>query len=110
MSLPCERYNENDLPDYTPMKWCVITLMGPNEIDDFISPHRTLNEIRAAIPAKYFLRDMRKGLYYLFRDLLLAAAAWSLALRIDPLLQDTTTAGVLSPLLSEVVRWVIWCI
>lgn len=71
---------------------------------------RTLKEIRDAIPAKYFVRDTRRGLCYLARDLLLAAAAWSLALRIDPLFRDPRTIRSLTPFLSEVARWGAWCI
>jgi len=71
---------------------------------------RTLKEIKAAIPAKYFVRDIRKGLYFLIRDFLLATAAWSLALQIDPLFGRTKTTGIAVAvyLFSEVVRWLAW--
>lgn len=71
---------------------------------------RTLEEIRAAIPAKYFVRDIRKGLYFLTRDFFLAIAAWSLALRIDPLFGQTKTTGISVTLclFSEVIRWLAW--
>ncbi|KAJ3567932.1 hypothetical protein NP233_g6046 [Leucocoprinus birnbaumii] len=90
MSRPTEKYNEQDLPAYTPLPW-------------------TLKEIRAAIPAKYFVRDTRRGIYFLTRDLLLAAAAWSLALRIDPLLKGPKATGAMPYPLSEAVRWLGWC-
>ncbi|KAF9453347.1 delta 12 fatty acid epoxygenase [Macrolepiota fuliginosa MF-IS2] len=89
--LQQRKYNEDDLPIFTPMHW-------------------SLKEIRAAIPAKYFVRDMRKGLYYLTRDILLAAAAWSLALRIDPLFRNPRVSHTLTPFLSEIARWGVWCI
>ncbi|KAF8878856.1 hypothetical protein BD779DRAFT_1553550 [Infundibulicybe gibba] len=63
--LAVQKYNEDDLPAYTPMPW-------------------SLKEIRAAVPAKFFVRDIRRGLLYLARDLLLATVAWSLAAYIDP--------------------------
>ncbi|KAF8887319.1 hypothetical protein BD779DRAFT_1662529 [Infundibulicybe gibba] len=66
-----QKYNEDDLPAYTPMPW-------------------SLKEIRAAIPAKFFVRDTRRGLLYLARDLLLATVAW------------------LEPIGAELSRWAAW--
>ncbi|KAG6821953.1 hypothetical protein H0H93_006498, partial [Arthromyces matolae] len=68
-------YSEDALPAYTPMPW-------------------SLKEIRAAIPAKYFVRDTRRGLLYFARDVLLAAVAWSLATLIDPYFKQSSIREV----------------
>ncbi|KAG6844674.1 hypothetical protein H0H87_004848 [Tephrocybe sp. NHM501043] len=69
---------------------------------------RSLKEIRAAIPARFFVRDTTRGLMYLARDLLLAAAAWSLATYIDPFFRQRYIAEILSPIGAEAARWVSW--
>ncbi|EKM78346.1 hypothetical protein AGABI1DRAFT_75906 [Agaricus bisporus var. burnettii JB137-S8] len=84
-------YNEDELPAFTPMEW-------------------KLTEIRAAIPARLFVRDTRQGLYYLIRDILLAAAVSSLAHRIDPLFRNLHTIQNFNPFLIELLRWSAWCI
>ncbi|KAF8883956.1 fatty acid desaturase-domain-containing protein [Infundibulicybe gibba] len=84
-----QKYNEDELPAYTPMPW-------------------SLKEIRAAIPAKFFVRDTRRGLLYFARDLLLATVAWSLASYIDPLFKHSSTRQALSPIVAEVSRWAAW--
>ncbi|KAF8065086.1 fatty acid desaturase-domain-containing protein [Lyophyllum atratum] len=86
-----EKYNEDDLPAYTPMPW-------------------SLKEIRAAIPAHHFIRDTPRGLLYLARDLLLAAAAWSLATYIDPFFKQASMGELLTPVGAEVARWGAWCV
>lgn len=78
-----------NLPVYVPMQW-------------------TLREIKAAIPATYFVRDMGKGLYFLTRDFLLAIAAWSLALQIDPFFGQPNATGITTHLFSETIRWLAW--
>ncbi|KAF8887557.1 hypothetical protein BD779DRAFT_1786111 [Infundibulicybe gibba] len=88
-STAVQKYNEDDLPAYTPMPW-------------------SLKEIRAAIPAKFFVRDTRRGLLYLARDLLLATVAWSLASYIDPFFKQSSTRAALSPIGAEVSRWAAW--
>ena len=72
--------------------------------------HRTLNEIRAAIPAHLFVRHTWKGLLYLARDLLIAAAFWDLALRIDPYYQSSPVKARLTPIGAEVGRWAFWLV
>jgi omega-6 fatty acid desaturase (delta-12 desaturase) len=69
---------------------------------------RSLKEIRAAIPAQLFVRDTGRGLLYFARDLLLAAAAWSLATTIDPYFKQTATRELLTPVGAEVARWAAW--
>ena len=44
----------------------------------------TLEQIRTAIPDELFVRNTLRGVIYLARYSCLAAAAWSLASRIDP--------------------------
>ncbi|KAF8173116.1 hypothetical protein BJ912DRAFT_992797 [Pholiota molesta] len=68
----------------------------------------SLKEIRAAIPAEFFIRDTRRGLLYLARDLLLAATAWTLATYIDPYFQSAATKEALGPIGAEVGRWAAW--
>lgn len=69
---------------------------------------RSLKEIRAAIPAELFIRDTRRGLLYLARDLLMAATAWTLATYIDPYFQSAATKEALGPIGAEVGRWAAW--
>jgi len=85
------KYNEDALPEYTPMPW-------------------SLKEIKAAIPPQFFVRDTRRGLLYLARDLILAAIAWTLATFIDPCLKADATKELLSPIGAEVARWLAWCV
>jgi len=84
-----EKYSEDALPAYTPMPW-------------------SLKEIRAAIPPQFFVRDTRRGLLYLARDILLATAAWSLATKIDPIFKQTVMRESLTTLGAEAARWAAW--
>ncbi|TFK71170.1 delta 12 fatty acid epoxygenase [Pluteus cervinus] len=93
-----EAYVEDKLPAYTPMPW-------------------SLKEIRDAIPEQMFVRDTRRGLLYLARDILMAAVAWSLASKIDPLFaqQDTLFQQRLSETLSghfdqASLEWTLWAV
>lgn len=87
----CDHYNEDDLPSYTPMPW-------------------SLKEIRAAIPSRLFVRDTLRGLMYFARDILLAGIAWSLALKIDPLVASLNSdpALTLKGGSIEALRWALW--
>lgn len=101
-------YNEDELPAFTPMEWYVIFMAWKLMCLTFGC--RKLTEIRAAIPARLFVRDTRQGLYYLIRDILLAAAVSSLAHRIDPLFRNLHTIQNFNPFLIELLRWSAWCI
>ncbi|KAF8875927.1 fatty acid desaturase-domain-containing protein [Infundibulicybe gibba] len=59
-------------------------------------------------PCQFFVRDTRRGLLYLARDLLLATVAWSLAAYIDPFFKQSSTRAALSPIGAEVSRWAAW--
>ncbi|KAF5318801.1 hypothetical protein D9619_011052 [Psilocybe cf. subviscida] len=85
------KYNEDDLPAFTPMNW-------------------SLKEIRAAIPAELFVRDTRRGLLYFARDVLCAAVCWSLATYIDPYFTSAPAKELLTPIGAEVGRWAAWCV
>jgi len=69
---------------------------------------RSLKEIRAAIPAELFIRDTRRGLLYLARDILLATAVWSLATNIDPFFKQSVMRETLTPVGAETARWAAW--
>lgn len=71
---------------------------------------RSLKEIRAAIPAEYFVRDTARGLSYFARDVLLAATAWTCATYIDPYFQQAATKELLTPVGAEVARWAAWLV
>ncbi|KAF9030617.1 fatty acid desaturase-domain-containing protein [Panaeolus papilionaceus] len=90
-STETKKYNEDALPEYTPMPW-------------------SLKEIRAAIPAEMFVRDTRKGLLYFARDVLCAAIAWKSATYIDPYFTSAASKELLTPIGAEVARWASWCV
>jgi len=73
-----------------------------------IKIQRSLKEIRAAIPAEFFIRDTPRGLLYFARDVLLATVAWALATYIDRYFQLAPTKVLLSPIGAEVGRWAAW--
>ncbi|KAF9003034.1 fatty acid desaturase-domain-containing protein [Cyathus striatus] len=90
-SAASEKHSDENLPIYRPMPW-------------------TLKEIRASIPSKYFVKDTRKGLLYLSRDILMAVVAWSLATTIDPYFKTKELRFFLTPIGAEICRWMSWSI
>jgi len=68
----------------------------------------TLAEIRAAIPARLFVRQTWKGLLYLARDIALAAACWKAATYIDPYFKSAQVTDVVGKVGGEVARWSAW--
>ncbi len=70
--------------------------------------YRSLKEIRASIPPHLFIRSTTKGFLYLFRDILMALAAWILATYIDPCFQSDTTRKLVTPIGAGVLKWAAW--
>lgn len=70
--------------------------------------YRSLKEIRAAIPSEFFVRDTRRGLLYLARDILCAGTAWTLASFIDPYFKSDAARETLTPVGAELARWASW--
>ena len=58
-------------------------------------------EIRAAIPPQLFVRDIHVGLYYVARDILLAAMARFLATKIDDFFQQSIMRETLTTVGAE---------
>ncbi|KZS96677.1 linoleoyl phosphatidylcholine delta-12 acetylenase [Sistotremastrum niveocremeum HHB9708] len=89
MATKTAKYNEEELPAYTPMPW-------------------SLSEIRAAIPARFFVRDTKRGLAFLARDLVLAAVFWYAATFIDPFFQSAEVRESATFVGAELLRWAAW--
>ncbi|KAL1719968.1 fatty acid desaturase-domain-containing protein [Schizophyllum commune] len=77
-STKTSTYSEDALPTFTPMPW-------------------SLQEIRASIPPRLFHRSTSLSLYFLLRDLLMAACALEAATFIDPLFRHAATIDALAP-------------
>ena len=103
------KYNEDLLPEYTPLSWYVVFKTNVFPWYPLLS-WRSWKEIRAAIPPRFFIRDTRRGLLYFARDLILAAIFWTLATFIDPCFKAAATKEILTPIGAEVSRWAAWCI
>jgi omega-6 fatty acid desaturase (delta-12 desaturase) len=73
-------------------------------------PIRSLKEIREAIPPELFIRDTRRAVMYLMRDLLMAALAWSFALRIDPFFSGAPTRTALTDFGADIFRYCAWAV
>jgi hypothetical protein len=71
---------------------------------------RSLKDIKATIPERLFVRDTRRGLMYLSRDLILAATAWNFATWIDPYFKASTTKTLLTPVGAQIGRWFAWAV
>ncbi|KAJ7650204.1 fatty acid desaturase-domain-containing protein [Roridomyces roridus] len=68
-----------------------------------------MKEIRAAIPAQYFVLNTFKATSYLARDLALACCAWTFATAIDPCFAHLIAGpSVLSPVLWNILRLSAW--
>jgi hypothetical protein len=70
--------------------------------------HRSLKEIRSAIPSRLFVRDNKLGLMYTTRDLTMSAILWFGATCIDPTFQESHLRSALTPGGAEIMRWVAW--
>lgn len=67
-----------------------------------------MGEIRAAIPARFFVRETGKGIYYMIRDFVIAAGLWYAATFIDPFGKSAPVVDTLTPVGAEVLRWSLW--
>ncbi|QRV89512.1 Fatty acid desaturase [Ceratobasidium sp. AG-Ba] len=75
-----------------------------NDADIFVPFNWSMKEIKGAIPPHLFIRDTTRGLVYLLRDLVLAAALWRASGCIDPYLgRHTKGTYMLSSSLLELV-------
>ncbi|KAM6499136.1 linoleoyl phosphatidylcholine delta-12 acetylenase [Amanita muscaria] len=81
---------EDLLPRFSPMEW-------------------SLKQIKDAIPPHLFVRDTRRGLFYLFRDLSMAALAWKTIMQTESYL---TTNQIMkqSPFFTEIAKWTMWLV
>ncbi|KAJ2929163.1 hypothetical protein H1R20_g7927, partial [Candolleomyces eurysporus] len=70
----------------------------------------SLKEIREAIPPELFIRDTRRAMMYLMRDLLMAAVAWSFALKIDPFFSNAHIRSALTGLGADLCRCCAWTV
>jgi omega-6 fatty acid desaturase (delta-12 desaturase) len=68
----------------------------------------SLGEIRAAIPAKYFVRDTARGLRFCVRDFIIGAVFWYLATFIDPIGKSNKAVETFGTIGAEVFRWSLW--
>ncbi|KAL1729133.1 hypothetical protein EV714DRAFT_285125 [Schizophyllum commune] len=82
-------YHEDAHPSFIPMPW-------------------SLQDTRASIPPRLFRRSTALGLYFLLRDLLMAACACKAALFIDPLFRHAATIDALTPFGAMCARWACW--
>ncbi|TEB24547.1 hypothetical protein FA13DRAFT_1638537 [Coprinellus micaceus] len=79
----------DEVPTFTPMTW-------------------SLKEIRNAIPRELFVRNTRRSLMYLVRDLLMFTFAWSIALQFDVFFQNPAVLLKLTPTGAMICRWGAW--
>lgn len=106
---PRNAYNEDNLPQFTPMQWCSIGILVI--IVPMLTSHRrTLQEIRAAIPSHLFVADPTRGFLYLARDASMAALAWKLATLIDPFFLNPAIVNTLTSSGAETLRWCAWAV
>jgi hypothetical protein len=77
--------------------------------DDAFEPMPwTLAEIRAAIPARLFVRQTWRGMLYLARDIIMAAACWKTATYIDPFFKGSQVTDFIGAIGGELGRWSAW--
>ncbi|KAF8638486.1 hypothetical protein AX17_002174 [Amanita inopinata Kibby_2008] len=86
-----QEYSEDALPQFRPMKW-------------------SIKEIKDAIPQRLFIRDTRKGLLYLARDLCMAAFAWKAAMRAESFCTSQVIRQTWTPFVAELARWTMWLV
>ena len=70
---------------------------------------RSLQEIREAIPPELFVRDTKRGLTFLARDLLLAAVTLAVGISIDSTFVPATGRSQEHVIIMGIARWAAWC-
>ena len=75
-----------------------------------VHPCSTLSEVKRAIPPRLFVRQTWRGVMYVARDLVMAAAAWKLATYIDPYTMHSVVRGTIGVVPSLVLRWTCWAV
>jgi hypothetical protein len=68
----------------------------------------SMKEIKNAIPPHLFVRNTKRGLVYLIRDLILAATLWKAATFIDPCFNQIGATHILKRSVFEALRWAAW--
>ncbi|KAK2467517.1 hypothetical protein APHAL10511_000372 [Amanita phalloides] len=84
-----QTYSDENLPLFTPFNWSV-------------------KQIRDTIPPRLFIRDTKRGLLYVARDLSMAAFAWRAMFLADDFLMNEVVRQKWSPYVSELVRCALW--
>ncbi|KAK7062767.1 hypothetical protein VNI00_000256 [Paramarasmius palmivorus] len=70
----------------------------------------TLKEIKAAIPARLFVRNTALGLTYLLRDIIVASFLWFAASKIDPFSRNDFVIKTFGSIGAAAIRWTAWLI
>ena len=69
---------------------------------------RSLQEIRDAIPPELFVRDTRRGLMFLTRDILLATALFVAGTCIDSMFEPVAGSSKEHAVVMTIARWTAW--
>ncbi|KAL1743198.1 fatty acid desaturase-domain-containing protein [Schizophyllum fasciatum] len=69
---------------------------------------RSLQDIRSSIPKRLFTRNAPLSVYFLLRDLLMAACAWKAASLIDTVSEHAVKIGGLTTVGAMCARWTLW--
>lgn len=73
-----------------------------------MTPCRSLDEVRKAIPAYLFERSTARAMLYLMRDVAMCLGIAYLASYIEPTALQLQSAGVFSPIMANMFKWALW--